>query len=398
MNLIFLDIQSYSEKSITKKNFINIQMSQYTPTKESGVSRMRTGFERVVAHRTKPPFAYAAEEDGKIVGINAKLGLIAVKYSNGEQYVLNYGQEYTNNGGGGFHVTQNIELNDLKEGQKFKRGDVLLYNKDFFSPDPYSKQVDLNTGVFVNVSLLEVDQTFEDSCILTRDLANRLESYPVQTRVITLDRNTTVHQFAKADTVLKSVDPLIIFDESPIPEEYAVNDDLVDLLKDLNRATPKAKYNGKVVKVEAFYRSELSEMSPSMAATIKTVNKLTNGKTRLAKGADNELDHLGPGVINGDRLGNIEMTEDTVVLKFYIQQTLENEVGDKVVFGGSLKSVCGRVSEDRIATEDEDTVVDGLIAFTSAQNRMIPSILVIGMQNRLLEHIEKEMLDMYFEE
>ena len=75
-----------------------------------------------------------------------------------------------------------------------------------------------------------------------------------------------------------------------------------------------------------------------------------------------------------------------------------NEVGDKVVFGGSLKSVVGQVVDEPITTEEGEDEVDAIIAFTSAQSRMVPSVTSVGMINRIIEHIDNEALKMFFDE
>ena len=65
-----------------------------------------------------------------------------------KRVAVKFGEEYTNNGGGGFYCTQIITLNNFKEGDSFNRGDVIVYNSQFFTSDPYSKQVTWNIGVF----------------------------------------------------------------------------------------------------------------------------------------------------------------------------------------------------------------------------------------------------------
>ncbi len=372
-------------------------MSQYTPTKESSVSRLRTGFERVLAHRTRLPFAYPADQDGKVMSINERVGVIKIKYKDGEEYVLNYGQSYSNNGGGGFHVTQNVAINGLKEGSKFKKSDILLYNTDFFTSDPYSKQVDTNLGYHAKVALIEMAHTMEDSCIITRDLAEALRTEPVHVRQVTIKSSTIVHQIAAEGTVVKRSSPLMIFDDSAIASDYGGDTDLLDAIKKLNQSTPKAKYDGKIVKVESFYRKPIAEMSESLGTIIKSIARVKNAKAKAAKGSANGDDYFKDGPMVGDRLGIVDMEEDTVVLRFYVQQDLSFEGGDKLVFGGSLKSVCAEVKDHEMPTEDGTVNVQGILAATSQQNRMILSALNTGVVNRIIEKMEDDMVDLYFD-
>lgn len=392
-------IPSADQDDGKRANYINIQMSQYTPTKESNTSRIRTGFERVLPHRSRLPFAYAAEEDGVITDINEQAGTITIKYKKSEEvYVLEWGQQYTNNGGGGFHVTQNVVINDFKVNDKFKRGDILLYNKDFFASDPYSKQVDTKLGYHANVALVDAALTMEDGCIISRHLSNALTSNPVQVRTITIKSSTIVHQIAAEGSKVKSISPLIVFDDSDIPTEYDDNPELLDALKKLNRSTPKSKYDGTVVKIEAYYKSSPNEMSESLAKIVRSVSRKQNAKAKIASEATNNDEYPRKDVLQGDRLGQIDIEEDTVVLKFFIQQDLGMEGGDKIVFGGALKSVCSKVSEQRFMSEDEKTYVDAIMGASSVANRMVPSILIMGATNRILDKMEQDMLDMYFDD
>lgn len=372
-------------------------MSQYTPTKKSGVSRLRTGYEKVIAHRTRLPFAYVAEQDGKVLEISDRIGTITIEYKDKEIYVLNWGQEYSNNGGGGFYVTQNVVINGLKEGSRFKKGDVILYNSDFFTADPYSKQVETNLGYHAYVALAEMAHTMDDSCIITRDLAEAMATQPVHVRQLVVKSSTIVHEIVEVGTKVKAATPLMIFDDSAISAEYSDNPDLLDAIKKLNRAIPKAKYNGTIVKIEAFYKTPIENMSESMATVVKSVSRLKEGKSKKASKAVNKSEFPKDAPMNGDRLGIIDFEEDTVVLRFYVQQELSMEGGDKLVFGSSLKSVCAEVKDHDIPTEDGSVKVQGIIAAMSQQNRMVLTPLILGVSNRILEKMEKDMLDIYFE-
>jgi hypothetical protein len=372
-------------------------MSQYVPVKQSNTCRIRTGYERVLAHRTRPPFAYAAQQDGKVLSVDEQAHVLTVEYKDGSVYALGYGQEYSNNGGGGFYVTQNIEVNGYKEGSKFRKGDILIYNKDFFTADIYSKQVDANLGYLANVALMEMAHTMEDSCVLSQDLAEALRTNPVHQREIVIKASTVVHQIVPVGGSVKNTTPLMIFDDTDIPTEYSSNPDLLDAIQKLNRSIPKAKYAGKVVKIEAYYRKPLEEMSSSLATVIKSVAKTKNAKAKAAAGAANNYVFPKDQPVNRDKLGIVDMDEDTVILRFYIQQDLAMGSGDKVVFAASLKSVCARVATEEMVTEDGSLKVQGILGATSAMNRMVMSVFIMGACNRILEKMEQDMLAMYFD-
>lgn len=121
-----------------RANFVSIQLPHYVPTRESDVGLVRTGYEQVVAHRVTLPFSYAAQDNGTILKMDDTTKTMVIAYRNGTKHAVHYGEDYTNNGGGGFYITQKIAVNKgFKEGSSVKKGDVILYNSEFFTPDPY---------------------------------------------------------------------------------------------------------------------------------------------------------------------------------------------------------------------------------------------------------------------
>lgn len=371
-------------------------MSHYIPTVDKGVSRVRTGYERIIAQRSRLPFAYPAIDDGKIIDINEELKTITIQYKTKGLYVLAYGSEYSKNGGGGFWITQNIGLNNLTKGKSFKQGDILLYNTDYFINDPYSSQIDLSLGVSGNVVFMENATTVEDGSVMTKDLSERMGSKPVRMRSLAISKNTVIHKVAMPGVELKSIDPIMIFDESDIGAVDIKDKDTLAIISNLNKSTPKAKYSGIVVKVEAFYKCDIETMSDTVKTFIKAINKNNKAKAKYASEAVNKNMFKDPSAIGGDKIDGTILDDETIVLKFYIQQSLIMSAGDKLVFDGALKSVNSTIIDQEITTEDGSVKLDAIMSMTSVHNRMTLSPLFQGMLERVMEHIENEAVNMYF--
>ena len=381
-----------------RASFINVQTSHVLPTKKSNVSRVRSGYEKVIAHRTRMPFAYSAEQDGRIEEIDEAIGMVKIRYKDGSIHCINYGVEYDKNGGGGFYTTQKITINNFKVGDKFNRGDIIVYNPDFFTKDPYSKQVDMNIGVLADIAFMESDGTIEDGSTITKSLSDDLEINPCHVRTLTLTRDTTVHKFANIGTKVLSTDPIIIFDESVIPETMGnMDDEMISILGKLNRATPKAKFTGTIVQIDAYYKCRLEEMSPSIQKIVKLAGSLKNARYKFAKGTDSTNNYLpSTKVVGTDRLGTDVLDDEHVIFKFYIKQDMGMNAGDKIVFDSSLKSVCGGVVDHDIQVEDGSVQVKGLMSYRSINARIIMSPLLVGCATKVLERTEEQILDMYF--
>jgi len=382
-----------------RANFASIHLSQYTPTAKSEPSRIRTGYEEVVAHRTVPPFAYAAEDDGVMEKIDGDAQIATVFYPKlNKRVALKYGEEYTNNGGGGFWCTQNVTLNNLAQGDKVKRGDVLIYNNRFFTPDALSKQVAWNIGVLTNTILIDANHTFEDSSIISTRLAKDLEINPVFVKDVVLQKTTTVHKFADIGTKIASVDPVMVFDQSQMSDDMfgKLDDEAIELLSKLNKKSARSGHNGVVVKLDTFYKSNIEDVSPSIKSIINLVNKRKAALRKAATGTVNEDEFpMSTNIKHSDRISGIDLDDDTVIVRFYIQDTTTMGGGDKLEFDSSLKSIATAVAEPW-EVEDGSVTCDAWFSAIGINNRLILSPILTGIGNRCMEKLEQDVLKMYF--
>ena len=368
-------------------------MSQFIPTNGVSHARVRTGFERVVAHRVGMPFAYVAKENGKVLDKNDELKVLTIQYTKSKQKVLiEYGEQYSRNSSESFHVTQKPVVNKLNKGSRFKEGDVLVYNESFFSPDPFSNQVDLRIGVMSDVAFLDTANTQDDSCIVTKELSEKLTIEPVDTKVITIDKNIKLYKYAMIGDEVQSIDPIMVFDEVDLGDEDTSTEVGV-VMETLNKSLPKSPATGKVVNIEVFYRGDLKDMSPSLRTFIQKVNSTKNAIAKIAK--SNNIPYSAPGSIQSDKLEGKTLDINTVLIKYYIQEEVTMSTTDKVVFAGALKSVCAQVT-DKSPMDEDGNKLDAIMGAMSVQNRIVLSPLWHGGLEKIMEKIEKDVLEAYF--
>ena len=382
-------------------SFLNIHLSHYVATQENSLPRMRTGYERVVAHRCKLPFAYAAEFDGVIESVDEEAHVLVVSYPKQKKKVaVEFGELYTNNGGGGFYCTQRIVVNGFKAKDKVKQGDIIIYNDQFFQADPMSKQVDSMFGKLVNVALIDAASTVEDSNIISENLAKALSFQPVHPRDIIITKQTNIHKYAAVGTQVSNTDPLMVFDQSEMSEDMfgKIDDETAVLLSNVNRQTPKAKFSGKIVKIDAFYLGSTEGMSNSARNLVNAINRDKTKKYQQAKDtASSSNFYPATDIKQSTRIGTTVLDENTLIIRFYIQQETICASGDKAELDSSLKTVCSSVAPEGWETEDGSTVCDVLFSQLSQAKRLISSPILTGIGNRCLEKIEKDVLNMYFD-
>jgi len=338
-------------------------------------------------------FAGIAEKDGIIEYINHKLKLVKVKYDDNTSDIFSFNETYPEVAG--IHITQRMEL-AFNEGERFKRGDIITYNKEFFQANPYNKQVDWKHGLFANTVLMEVNSTLQDSCAISKELGEKLEISPTNSRYITLDKDSLIYEMKKVGDIVNNTDTLIVFEENPIEDTTLnKNADTLLLLKKLNRNLPKSKFDGIIVNIDVYYTCPIEEMHPSLGNIIKQIITKKNALYNFVKDTDKVLKFPKSIPLPKDtRFKGIDFTDNTVVIQFYIKSEITADVGDKLVFDNSLKTVIGQVINEPIITSS-GVKVDAIFSGQGINNRIINSPLLIGNAQRVIEKIENDILEIW---
>jgi hypothetical protein len=174
------------------------------------------------------------------------------------------------------------------------------------------------------------------------------------------------------------------------------NEETLDYLAKLNRVTPKAKFTGEIVKVEAYYSLPLTEMHQTLGKIVKDIIRLNNIKNKFSQGTSSSAQYpLSQPLPEGTKFKKVTFDKDTVVLRFFIKELITAGVGDKIVFDSSLKSVVGVVTNDTPETES-GIKVDAVFSGSSISNRIVNSPMLVGIGERVLERLEESVLDIYF--
>lgn len=377
-------------------NFINIQSSHLVPVKQYDRLRVRTGYERIVAHRCSRIFAGVAEEDGKVTKIDDKAKLVEVTYKSGRKDVFTFGESYTEFQS--FEVTNRVAL-DVKMGQSFKKGDIITHNTDYFHKDHDTGQVDFSIGSLANVALIESDATTEDSCEISERLSKKLTMYPTNERVVVLSAKSLVHYCAKVGDHVIPTDNLMIFEESPMTQSmFTADDDTLSMIADLNKATPHANHQGEIVKIDAYYGCEIKDMSPTLQPIVKAAVDEKIRRSKLASETDKADEYPTSSIIAKDsKYKGTMFTEDTVMLIFHIKEAIPHGTGDKLVLCNQLKCTCCGVFPKKLYTES-GVEVDVLFSARAMNKRIVLSAPLTGIASRILERVEDDICKEWFGE
>lgn len=284
---------------------------------------------------------------------------------------------------------------NVKEGETFKRGDILVYNPGFYVPDPMSKQVTFKHGVTASIALMDQGANHEDACVISKSFGERLKMTPCHQREIATKNDAAILDIVKVGQHVETTDPLCI-----ISDDYLIQSSLkggienLDIMEKLNRQTPHADYTGTIKQIRVLYSCERESLSESLLGLLKVYEKQTRDQSK----AQGKLVPQKPGwIAPGTKYKGIDFDETTVVLEFMIEEVLGMAEGDKLVISNAAKSVVSHVNEEPHYTES-GIPIDLVFSTTSITNRIIMSPMVVGMGERNMEKLKDNVLDMYFGE
>lgn len=362
-------------KALTKRVvFIGIQHGHGIACEGYTPAIVRTGYEQEIGNRTSEMFAQAADKDGKVVSITEE-GII-VEYADGERVGYELGRRYGSSSSLKFPFTI---VTTMKEGQAFKAGDNLCYNKEFFAKDFLNpKGVTWKAGVMARVAVIEAKSTYEDSCSISRSLARKLRTKTTVVEPITVSFNNAVHKVVKEGQAVRGDDFLMVIEDAVTSSSNIFDDETIESLRNMSAQVPTAKRDGVVERIEVFYNGEKEDMSESLRAL---ANASDRAMLRRANAAGK--DAFGGKRSENFRVGGNPLVLGTIVIYVYITADVDAGTGDKGVLGNQLKTVFGDVMEDTTETES-GRPIDIYFGSKAIGNRIVPGAYTTGVAGALM--------------
>lgn len=365
-------------------NFINIQNGHTIATEGYHQPIIRTGYEYVMPYRVGELYCVMAQEDGEVT--NVTNALIVVKYKTqgersyklGRQYGVAEGTTYPH-----FIVTL------LSKGSKFKTGDCICYNTNFFEPDWINpKRIIYKTSKLARVALTETNEVYEDSSAVSSKFSENFKTHVTKVKSFVIEFNKNIINLQPKGKQLEPSDILFTIVEEG--NDYQnLDKDTVRLLQALNNISPKAKYKGILEKYEMVYNGDKEDMSPSLR---KLADELDTQIYNETKGTSHVIKN---GRVDSEyRVEGKNLQVDTLELRVYINIDIQTGIGDKVVFASQLKSVVGNVMSEQLFDES-GREVDALFGFRGIYNRVTVSPILMGTTNTLMLKLGQMAVEAY---
>lgn len=368
-----------------RRNFVGVQYSHTIPSDGYRQPIMRTEYEYVIPYKVGALYSVMAKEDGVVTSLTEKL--ISIKYKSGEIASYKLGTQYGRMEGS---VYPHEIITDLKDGSKFKEGEPICYNKNFFERDWLdSTKLITKHNRMVTLALTMNSEVFEDSSAISRDFASSMTTAIVKEKIFVIDFKTNIINLLPVGT---KVDPntVLFTGVDDAGDHVNLSESTIAMLQNLASLSPRSKVDGVIDRYEIKYNGDISDMSPSLR---KIAAKLDRDLIDETKGTDYESTS---NKVNSEyRSEGKNLNLDTLELKVFIRVPLRMISGDKGVFANQMKSVVSNVYTYKIKTESGDTV-DAMFSYRGIINRVVNSPILMGTTNRIVRHIGLQVADLYF--
>lgn len=367
-----------------RRGFISIQNSRTTNSEGSHISPTRTGYERVIAHRTSDLFATMASEEGTCTRVTENA--VVVKYKSGKEVVVELGKR--DGKWAGKIIPHNV-ITNLKEGQKVKAGDAIAFNPMFFEVDVLGGTLAYKSGVLCRVGLVEEEFTYEDSSEISSAFGEKLVTKNCEERFIKVDFTQEVNEFVKVGTQVEYDSILCVLQNNIGGVENAFTQSSLEALRDISSLTPRAKHDGIVTDITAIYAGEFEEMSPSLQNIVSASDRKLYKKAR-----DTNREKVTGQKRAGERIDGKTLEPNTVVIKVTIDITQDMGVGSKLVFGHQMKSVVSNMWNETFCTMD-GVPYDAKFSYASFVKRIVESGILTGILNTYCVETSKRACEIY---
>ena len=348
------------------------------------------GGDKALPYLISDIFAFKAKDDGEVVEFVEDSHMI-IRYKSGDCDFVDLSSKVEKNSSNGFYVILKLDT-DYKIGDKVKKGHIIAYDRASFNPNTgIDNDLAYKVATLASVALIDTDEGFEDSAIISNTLSEAMASDISEQKVITLDKNTNIYNVLPAGSKVQEGQILMQI-QRPYDEEDA--NALLKILaaeeeevSQLGRIAISSPVTGEISDISILRSCELDEMSESLRAFCKKIegkNKTKRAdmkKYGIKKEYELEPDYKLPAT------GKLKDCPDGVKIIFTLTYHDKMSVGDKLIYYSANKGV----TKDVFPIGDEpyiyghpERLIHALVSIAATNGRMVTSIQNNGCLGRLL--------------
>lgn len=368
--------------------------------KRSNPNLITTGADEALPYMISNIFAFKAKGPGEIKDINEDRMII--EYNDGSYDYVDLTEHIEKNSSSGFYGVIKLDT-DLKVGKKIKEGEVLAYDKSSFSSDfGPTDNIAYNIGTMCKFALLNTDEGFEDSAIISEDLSDAMTSDIVLKLDKVFDKNTNIYNMVSPGQEIQEGDVLLVAQASYDEEDVNtllrnLTADDEDEITDLGKIPIKSKVTGVVQDIKIYRTVELDELSPTLKKIVTSYERKINAKKKemSSYGIDN-IETIVGSTGKLPATGRLKNVDNGVLIEFYLKYEDKFSVGDKLIYysanKGVAKDIFPRGKEPRSSFRPDEKI-HTLAAKGSLDGRMVCSIMIDGGINKGLIELSRKCKD-----
>jgi hypothetical protein len=375
-----------------------IQTSKHmVRTEESDPLLVTNGSDEVMPYITTDKFAFKAKKDGVIEEITDNY--IIIKYNDDSKDYINLKEEIKKNSDGGYYVPLKLDkVDNLKVGSKITENQILAYDKYSFSNSlGESDKLAYNIGKLAKVAIINTDEGFEDSGIITEKVAQKLATRVDLKYDVILDKNCNLLSIAKIGDHLECEDSLMIWQQAFDDEEAnaLMRAFTKDEVSDLGKKKLKTKVTGVLKDIKIFRTVEVEELSGSLQKLVKEYEEPLIELEDKLKSNNLDISQI-PAHYKLNPTGKLKKAQDSILIEFYVEYIDTVGIGDKVVYYSANKAVEKNIiplGKEPYTSFRPNESIDAFVSEVSIDKRMVTSTLITGSLQKLMVELDRSVKD-----
>ena len=376
-----------------------IQTSKHmVRTEDSDPLLVTNGADEVMAYMTTDKFAFKAKKDG-IIKEYVPDEYMLVEYIDGKKDYINLSETTEKNSDGGYFVPLKLEAMDgAKVNLKFKKDCILAYDKYSFSNKlGESNNLAYNIGKLAKIAILNTDEGFEDSGIISDSMAKKLATRIRVKFAAVVDKDSKVFSIAKVGDHIEASDTILMWETSVDDEDAS---ELMDALtdgdiSDIGKKKLKSEVTGTLVDIKMFRTIEYEDMSESLRKIVEDYEKPIKKKAKIIK--DNNLSMSKvPAHYALPPTGKLKRAQEAVLIEFYVEYLDTVGVGDKIVYNSANKAVEKNIfpiGKEPYTEFRPNEKIDAFVGDSSISKRLVTSTFIYGSLQKLMIELDRSVKD-----
>jgi len=355
------------------------------------------GADEALPYMTTDRFAFKAKDKGIISEITDDY--IMIDYQNGTSDYINLKQTIEKNSDGGYFVPLKLDMaKNYKVGDKVNPNDIVAYDKSSFSNSVgESDNIAYNIGKLAKIAIVNTDEGFEDSGIITEKMAKKLAT-PINYQFsIFIDAQSEVYKFAKIGQHVEVNESLMIW-MPPYDDEAA---DLLlknlssEEVSELGKKVLISETTGTITSIKIYRTVELEEMSDSLRKIVDNYERPLRALEKKLKVKNIDISQI-PAHYKLPPVGKLKGRDKGVLIEFYVEYLDTVGVGDKVVYFSANKATEKNIIPENLEPYTEfrpNESIDAFVSETSIDKRMVTSTLIYGSLQKLMIELDRSIKD-----